>query len=192
MPRYEFVEGKSSKFWEIDLDGTSFTTTYGRIGTEGQSSLKEYDSEEKAQKEYEKLVAEKVKKGYELVSGNGAPAPAKAQAQAKGAVFDDEGEDEDEAPKKKPAKKAAPAPKPAAAKGSSKSDDADARYFELVDGKSSKFWEIKLEGNYFTTRYGRIGTSGQESMKEYDTEAKAQNECDKLVAEKVKKGYVEK
>jgi len=73
MPRYEFVEGKSSKFWEIEMDGTSFTTTYGRIGTDGQSSMKEYDSEEKAQREYDKLVAEKVKKGYTLVSGNGAP-----------------------------------------------------------------------------------------------------------------------
>lgn len=65
MPRYEFVEGSSSKFWEIELDGTSFTTTYGRIGTDGQTSIKEWDTEEKAKKEYDKLVAEKTKKGYE-------------------------------------------------------------------------------------------------------------------------------
>ena len=64
MPRYEFSEGNSNKFWEIQLEGMSFTTTYGRIGTDGQTSLKEYDSEEKAQKEYDKLVAEKTKKGY--------------------------------------------------------------------------------------------------------------------------------
>jgi len=32
MARYEFVEGASKKFWEIALEGTSFTTTYGRSG----------------------------------------------------------------------------------------------------------------------------------------------------------------
>ena len=32
MPRYEFSEGTSSKFWEINLSGPSFTTTYGKIG----------------------------------------------------------------------------------------------------------------------------------------------------------------
>ena len=44
MPRYEFVDGKSSKFWEIALSGTSFTTTYGRIGASGQSTTKEFGS----------------------------------------------------------------------------------------------------------------------------------------------------
>lgn len=78
MPRYEFIDGSSKKFWEIVLDGSSFTTTYGRIGTDGQSSTKEYDSDEKATKEYDKLIAEKTKKGYELVGGNGAAKPAAA------------------------------------------------------------------------------------------------------------------
>ena len=64
MPRYEFSEGSSNKFWEIDLDGSSFTTKYGKIGTDGQATLKGFDSAEKAQKEYDKLVAEKTKKGY--------------------------------------------------------------------------------------------------------------------------------
>jgi predicted DNA-binding WGR domain protein len=72
MPRYEFSDGKSNKFWEIELDGTSFTTTYGRIGTNGQTSMKEYDSTDKAKKEYDKLVAEKVKKGYKLVAAGAA------------------------------------------------------------------------------------------------------------------------
>lgn len=69
MPRYEFKDGKSNKFWEIELDGSSFTTTYGKIGTDGQSSSKEFDSPEKARKEYDKIVNEKVKKGYVLVAG---------------------------------------------------------------------------------------------------------------------------
>jgi predicted DNA-binding WGR domain protein len=204
MPRYEFSEGSSNKFWEISLDGSSFTTTYGRIGTDGQMSLKEYDSEAQAKKEYDKLIAEKTKKGYTLVGGAAPapaaakPAPAAAKPAAKSAkakpVFDDEGDDEDEAPKKKaapakaaPAPKAAAAPAPAASKG-----DAGARYFEFVEGTSSKFWEIALEGTSFTTRYGKIGTDGQQSLKEYASEAAAKKEYDKLVAEKTKKGYLEK
>jgi predicted DNA-binding WGR domain protein len=190
MPRYEFSEGSSNKFWEITLDGSSFTTTYGRIGTDGQTSLKEWDSDEKAKKEYDKLVAEKVKKGYTLVGGkaNGKAAakPAAAAGKKNGkAVFDDEGdEDEDEKPKKKAAAaKAAPAKK--AKKGG-------ARLFEFSEGSSNKFWEIELDGSSFTTRYGKIGTDGQTSLKEWDSEEKAQKEYDKLVAEKTKKGYIEK
>jgi len=68
MARYEFVEGASKKFWEIALEGTSFTTTYGRIGTDGQMSMKEFDSEETAKTEHDKLIAEKTKKGYALVA----------------------------------------------------------------------------------------------------------------------------
>lgn len=201
MSRYEFKDGSSNKFWEIDLDGTSFTTSYGRIGTDGQTSLKEYDSEAKAKAEHDKLIAEKVKKGYQLVDGSGeatSPAPAKpapakpaAAAKPKAAkpVFDDEGDEEESPPK--PAQKTAAAPAAAAAK-SSKSDENGTRYFEFVDGKSSKFWEVQLEGSSFTTRYGKIGTDGQTSLKEYDGDDKARKEYEKLVNEKVKKGYVEK
>jgi len=203
MPRYEFSEGSSNKFWEIDLDGTSFTTTYGRIGTDGQSTIKEFDTEAKAKREYDKLIAEKVKKGYELVDGdgdNGASAkPAKASAKKaskKEEVFDDEGDDEEEEDEdededdEKPKKRAAPSKK--GTSGSSKGSTPGARYFEFSEGSSHKFWEIILDGTSFTTRYGRIGTPGTESMKEYDSEDKAKKEHDKLVAEKVKKGYEEK
>mgnify|MGYP001002976647 FL=1 len=65
------------------------------------------------------------------------------------------------------------------------------RRFELVEGKSSKFWEIELSGDSFEVRWGRIGTSGQSQTKSFPTAAKAQTEHDKLVTEKVKKGYSE-
>ncbi|MCE9667170.1 WGR domain-containing protein [Myxococcus stipitatus] len=71
MPRYEFKEGSSNKFWEITLEGDSFTAKWGRIGTEGQEKTQSFDSEEAARKEYEKLIREKEKKGYELVGEGG-------------------------------------------------------------------------------------------------------------------------
>jgi predicted DNA-binding WGR domain protein len=65
------------------------------------------------------------------------------------------------------------------------------RRLELVAGKSSKFWEIAQTGCTLKIRYGRTGTKGQTLTKEYDNEAKTQNEMEKLVNEKLRKGYVE-
>ena len=189
MPRYEFSEGTSNKFWEINLSGKSFTTTYGKIGTSGQTTIKQFKSDADAKKEHDKLVAEKVKKGYRAANG----------ANKKSAAADDD-DDEDEKPAKKaakPAAKAAPA-KPAAkaaAKPAAKaagSDKATPRYFEFVEGTSNKFWEIRLDGTSVRTKYGKIGTAGQQTLKDFDSDEKANKEYDKLVNEKTKKGYEEK
>ncbi|MCC6333999.1 MAG: DNA ligase [Myxococcales bacterium] len=67
--RFELVAGTSSKFWEISVDGAAFTTTYGRIGSKGQTTLKSFGSAAQAQAEAEKLIAEKTKKGYRETAG---------------------------------------------------------------------------------------------------------------------------
>ena len=77
MRRFELSDGKSNKFWEIDLDGTSFSVTFGKIGTSGQTQTKTFDNASKAQTEYDKLVKEKTKKGYTEVGAGDAP-PKKA------------------------------------------------------------------------------------------------------------------
>jgi len=69
MPRYEYSEGTSNKFWEIELAGTSYTSKWGRIGGSMSSSTKSYGDAAAARKEYDKLVNEKVRKGYQLVGG---------------------------------------------------------------------------------------------------------------------------
>lgn len=61
---FHFQDGKSDKFWEIERSGNSFTVRFGKIGTNGQSQTKEFEDAEKTEKEYNKLVAEKLKKGY--------------------------------------------------------------------------------------------------------------------------------
>ena len=65
------------------------------------------------------------------------------------------------------------------------------RYFELVDEKSNKFWEINVTGKKLTIRYGKIGTDGQTTLKELASSAEAEAQLEKLVLEKTKKGYVE-
>ncbi|MET0403685.1 MAG: WGR domain-containing protein [Cystobacter sp.] len=62
--------------------------------------------------------------------------------------------------------------------------------YEFKEGSSSKFWEISLSGNSFTTRWGKIGTKGQEKTQRFSNAVEARSEYDKLVSEKTKKGYV--
>jgi uncharacterized protein (TIGR02996 family) len=65
------------------------------------------------------------------------------------------------------------------------------RTFTFSDGKANKFWNIELQETQFTVTYGRAGTQGQTQTKTFATAAKAQAAHDKLVKEKLAKGYVE-
>jgi len=67
------MDSSSSKFWNIELDGSSHTVNYGRTGTDGQTKTKEFDSDEEAKKSFDKLVKSKMKKGYtDAAPGGGA------------------------------------------------------------------------------------------------------------------------
>lgn len=74
MRRYEFVEGSSKKFWEIELEDDTFTTRWGRIGSAGQEKTVAFDSPAEAREAHDKLITEKEKKGYRLVGGTEAGA----------------------------------------------------------------------------------------------------------------------
>jgi DNA ligase 1 len=61
---FEFVEGKSSKFWEISVSGCEVTVRYGRIGAEGTTKIKAHADAKTARQEADKLITEKTEKGY--------------------------------------------------------------------------------------------------------------------------------
>ncbi|NTZ82346.1 DUF4132 domain-containing protein [Burkholderia metallica] len=65
------------------------------------------------------------------------------------------------------------------------------RRFELIEGNSSKFWEVEQDGSGLNIRWGRIGTAGQSQTKAFADDAKARAALDKLVKEKTGKGYAE-
>ncbi|SFF49418.1 WGR domain-containing protein, predicted DNA-binding domain in MolR, partial [Nannocystis exedens] len=65
------------------------------------------------------------------------------------------------------------------------------RSFLFQDGKSNKFWEIGVEGESTTVRFGRVGTAGQTQVKSHGSGAAAKKAAEALIAEKVKKGYAE-
>jgi predicted DNA-binding WGR domain protein len=66
------------------------------------------------------------------------------------------------------------------------------RYFEYSGGNAHKFWEVSLAGASFTVRFGRIGNQGQTQSKLFPDGPAAKREIDRLIAEKLKKGYREK
>ncbi|MEP6929654.1 MAG: WGR domain-containing protein [Flavobacterium sp.] len=60
----KFIDGNSDKFWQIEASGLEYTVTYGKNGTSGTSQTKTFSTPEECLKTAEKILAEKVKKGY--------------------------------------------------------------------------------------------------------------------------------
>ena len=65
MTEFRFVEGTSSKFWRIGVNGCDLTVEYGRIGTSGQKLVKTFEDKDRANREAVKLTLEKTRKGYQ-------------------------------------------------------------------------------------------------------------------------------
>ena len=72
--RFIYQDAKSDKFWDIEFEGTTQTVVYGKTGTAGREAVKEFATAEECTKESEKLISQKLKKGYtELAEGEAAP-----------------------------------------------------------------------------------------------------------------------
>jgi uncharacterized protein (TIGR02996 family) len=72
---FQYRHGDSNKFWNIDLEGSSYTVQFGRIGTKGQTKTKDFPNPQAAQTAYDKIIAEKLGEGY-VETAAAAPAPA--------------------------------------------------------------------------------------------------------------------
>ena len=65
------------------------------------------------------------------------------------------------------------------------------RRFEFISGKSAKFWQTSIEDCTVIVMFGRIGVDGQQVTKSFDNQASAQKHADKMIGEKLRKGYLE-
>jgi predicted DNA-binding WGR domain protein len=70
---FYYQDDISNKFWTIELVGNTCITTNGRVGAQPRETRKQFENEQVAKREYEKLIAEKLHKGY--VEGAVASAP---------------------------------------------------------------------------------------------------------------------
>jgi predicted DNA-binding WGR domain protein len=74
----------------------------------------------------------------------------------------------------------------------------ETRYFEFIGADerrgtdASKFWEVSTEGTVMTVRFGKIDANGQTKQTIFDDSEAANMEAEKLIAAKLRKGYVEK
>lgn len=85
MPKryYEFRDSASSKFWEIDVTGSTVTVRFGKTGTGGQTTVKKFKTPAEAKSHADKVTTGKEDKGYRLASDAASP---KGKAQARGAA----------------------------------------------------------------------------------------------------------
>jgi predicted DNA-binding WGR domain protein len=72
--RFEFKDSRSYKFWEINVEGSSYTVRYGKVGTDGVTQTKSFATPDKAATDADKKLRSKVAKGYAEV-GSIAQAP---------------------------------------------------------------------------------------------------------------------
>lgn len=71
-------EGDSNKFWTIEIIDKSFKVTFGKVGTNGRESSKEFADDNTCNNEAEKLIADKKRNGYKEL-GTGELIPDKVE-----------------------------------------------------------------------------------------------------------------
>jgi len=105
----EFEEGTSSKFWRARVEDATLYVNYGKIGSAGQTQVKDFGSGDLATKEYDKLVREKRKKGY-VDAGSAGGGGGDDDEDVNDRDDDDGDDDEDEEEEAAPKPRRAPAP----------------------------------------------------------------------------------
>jgi len=65
------------------------------------------------------------------------------------------------------------------------------RNFIFCKGNSQKWWSIQVNGNSFTTFYGKIGGAPNSSEKSFATAERSLLAANKLIAQKLKEKYEE-
>ena len=73
----------------------------------------------------------------------------------------------------------------------SSGSSAVARVFHCKKGGARKSWSVAVMRNYLSIGFGRIGKIGSGKLKSFPNQELAVAEAEKLVAEKLAKGYVE-
>ncbi len=73
MRTFHFRQGKSQRFWSIDLKGRRYTVRYGAAGKEGRTLTREFATAEQARKAHDRLIREKLAAGYVEAAAPAAP-----------------------------------------------------------------------------------------------------------------------
>ena len=80
---FTFVEGKTRKFWNVELAEKSVHVHFGPIGASGRRQTKEFPTSHQAEAAYQRLIAEKLGKGYKEVPTQPKKPPAESLKRTK-------------------------------------------------------------------------------------------------------------
>ena len=165
----EFEEGTSSKFWRARVEGRTLYVNYGKSGSTGQTQVKDFPSPDLAEKEFDKLVREKRKKGY--VDSGGGSAGDVDEDEVNDDVEPDDEDDDDvpavttpprvAAPSRTavPSRTAAPAPAPARPPGTRHVLESGSRKVETF---------IALDGNTVRMASNETYATAEAAQKAYE------------------------
>lgn len=177
-----YADAKSHKFWSIEASGNSYTVRYGKVGSDGQTQVKEFADEATCLLAVEKILAEKTKKGYVEEGGDMPENPSKTAKQEK--------EPEKSASTKEKKAKESKEPK-AEVVNIVGTGDRDHRQFLYQDGLSSKFWNIERDGAVLNIEFGAVGKKGRTTTKMFESDDRAAKEMVKALNKKVNESYME-
>lgn len=80
--------GISDKFWNIEYWGNTQKIVFGKTGTQGRETIKEFTDEEECTKESEKLIGQKIRKGYtEILENEEIPQKAELSEAEKADIY---------------------------------------------------------------------------------------------------------
>jgi predicted DNA-binding WGR domain protein len=65
------------------------------------------------------------------------------------------------------------------------------RRFVYKDAPIYKFWEISVQGTAYAVRFGKSGVTGTRQEKTFESADVCRTAAEKVIAEKLKKGYTE-
>jgi len=160
----ECTSGGSSKFYEIVTKNCEVTLRYGKIGSDGVTSVKRFKTNEETQSFVRSTINEKIKKGYTDRSGV-------RELESLGNIVSNI-----EIPDTQPI---------------SNIKDEDAFSLEFADAGLNKVFYMTWKDNIVTTKYGGKGAVGSTCEKQFGNAMDARKYVDKVLADKLRQGYYE-
>lgn len=180
-----YSDDKSNKFWTIEVKGNGYTVKFGKTGTDGQTQTKEFADEAACRIAAEKIISEKIRKGY-VEQRDGLPvATAAATPKVEKPVMKST---------EKPVTPIVAVQKEEPAPVETQPDAAGNRghrRFVYQDGRTHKFWNIERKGLEVIISFGVWGKKAKTNSKSHESEERAAKEMLKALNKKAGEGYME-
>ncbi len=160
MRRLEFPAKNPDRFWEVEQSGATYTMRWGKLGTTGATQSKTLDTPQKTAREVDRLVEERIAKGFVVVKDEPSGAPVEAAMPVLPAALTDP-----QFPSRR------------------------VLGFEKAAGKVVECWEIEQDGPLLGWKSGTEGQMPLCKSKLFESVSQAHDEFKKMAAAKRAEGF---